>query len=102
MLLEEKKKLKIGVGVGIPLMVAGRLLTLTSTPEDLRDNPLFLMIGLVGCSFYLWGCWNFAKGKGWHGWFGLFLGLIFIIGLVVLFVLPDKTKEPKPPVLPNV
>jgi hypothetical protein len=40
----------------------------------------------------LYGCVMYAKGKGYSGWLGS-LGLFFIVGFLVLAVLPDREKQ---------
>ena len=49
------------------------------------------IIALVGAVFFIWGCMNYAVGKGYSKFLGL-LGLLSCIGLVVLVLLPDKNK----------
>jgi len=54
-------------------------------------------IGLIatvalGYSLWVWGCYHQAKAKGYSGWFGIF-GLLSAPGLLVLLILPDRTKE---------
>lgn len=38
---------------------------------------------------FIWGCWAFAKAKGYPGVVGL-LGLLSLIGLIILFALPER------------
>jgi TRAP-type C4-dicarboxylate transport system permease small subunit len=85
MLQENKTKTNIGVGVGILLQIAGRYVAA-------RTNPMAgLIMSLVGLVFFIWGCMNYAEGKGHSKWLGL-LGLLSCIGLIVLIVLPDHNK----------
>ena len=63
--------------------------------------PLGLIMRLVGVGFYLAGCWKFTNNKGWNGWLGVFLG-ITAIGLIVMALLEDKTKQPKQPASPKI
>lgn len=86
MLPDQKKKANIGVGVGILLVIVGLFLMVPSP-------PLGLLTRLAGGCFYVWGCWNYAEGKGYSGWSGLW-GLT-CIGLVVLIFITDHNKESK-------
>lgn len=88
MLPENRKKTNIGVGVGIILQVIGRLLAMRN--PDLAI--IALVLTLVGLVFFIWGCMNYAAGKGYSKWLGL-IGLLSCIGLIVLVFLPDRNKE---------
>ncbi|WP_329742174.1 hypothetical protein [Dyella sp. A6] len=86
MLAEYKRSTNIGVGLGLVAEIAGRLLVRAG-------NPGFgLLILLVGYVLFIWGCTQYAKGKGHSGWFGV-LGLFSLLGLLVLFFLPDHHKQ---------
>jgi hypothetical protein len=87
MLPEKRTKTNIGVGVGIILQVIGRLLVLRS--PDLALVGLILTV--LGLGVFIWGCMNYAEGKGHSKWLGL-LGLLSCIGLIVLIFLPDRNK----------
>ena len=88
MLSESKTKTNIGVGIGIILQITGRVL--------MRNKPELSTVGLVlailGIIFFIWGCMNYAEGKGYSKALGL-LGLLSCIGLIILIVLPDKHKN---------
>jgi hypothetical protein len=88
MLPENKTKTNIGVGLGIILQIAGRFFA--------RQKPELAIVGLVmilvGAILFIWGCMNYAEGKGHSKWLGL-LGLLSCIGLIVLIVLPDRHKD---------
>jgi hypothetical protein len=47
---------------------------------------------LVGGILFIIGLGFFAKAKGYSGFFGLF-GFLLCIGLLIVLVLPDKTKN---------
>lgn len=49
----------------------------------------FLLGGMI---FFIWGCMNYAEGKGHSKWLGL-LGLLSCPGLIVLMCLPDRHKQ---------
>jgi len=87
MLPEKKTKTNIGVGLGIILQLVGRMLA--------AENESLAFVGLaltlVGLVFFVWGCMNYAEGKGHSKWLGL-LGLLSCIGLIVLIFLPDRNK----------
>ena len=87
MLPEKKTKTNLGVGIGIILQIAGRLLANTSQ----GGATLGLLLVLVGAVFFIWGCMNYAEGKGHSKWLGL-IGLLSCIGLIILIVLPDHHK----------
>lgn len=86
MLSQYKRNTNIGVGIGVLLQVAGRMMAERGTPD------IGLIVALVGVVVFIWGCGQYAKGKGHSVWFGA-LGLLSIIGLIVLAVMPDKHKD---------
>lgn len=88
MLPEKKTKTNIGVGMGIILQLAGLILTRMGNTAAV----LGLLLTLVGVVPFIWGCMNYAEGKGHSKWVGL-VGVAGIIGLVVLIVLPDQHKD---------
>jgi hypothetical protein len=49
-------------------------------------------IFLLGVPLFLWGCGQYARGKGYSPYWGA-LGLLYILGLLVLVFMPDKHKE---------
>ena len=84
MLPEYKTKTNIGIGIGILLQLAGRFVA--------RNDATALVgniLALVGFVFFIWGCMNYAAGKGHSKLLGL-LGLLSCIGLLILFFLPDR------------
>ena len=84
MLAAHKTNTNIGVGLGIILHIVARAMV--------ASNPVVAVIAaLVGTVLFVWGCCNYAQGKGYHWALG-FLGLLSIIGLIVLALLPDKEK----------
>jgi hypothetical protein len=50
------------------------------------------VISLIGLVIFTWGCMWYARAKGYHRLVGL-LGLLTILGLVALFLLPNRCKE---------
>ena len=87
MLAEYKKRTNIGVGLGIISQFVGRILISSEGPGAL----LGVLLVLGGAVSFVWGCWSYAVGKGYHGAWG-FLGLLSIIGLIILACFPDKHK----------
>jgi hypothetical protein len=104
MLAEKQRNTNIGVGVGIVLEIAGRVLTsmghpaqgAVGAPPNTALFALGAIIGLVGLVVFVWGCFNYAQGKGYSPLLGL-LGLLSCLGLLILIVLPDKYKNGGPP-----
>ena len=88
MLPEYKTKTNIGAGLGIIGQIVGRAL-LNSSSQGLAMAGL--VVALAAFALFIWGCMQYAKAKGQSGWFGL-LGFLSIIGLLVLFFLPDRHK----------
>jgi hypothetical protein len=84
MLPEKKTKANIGVGIGVVIQLAGLKLF---GPADIRT----ILAILLSLPVFIWGCMNYAEGKGQSKWVGL-VGLAGIVGLVVLIVLPDEHK----------
>jgi hypothetical protein len=85
---EKKTKTNIGVGIGIILQLAG--FALSGVGET--GAVVGLLLILIGLPVFIWGCMNYAEGKGHSKWVGL-VGLAGCIGLIVLIVLPDQHKE---------
>ena len=87
MLAEYKSKTNIGIAIGLILEIVGNVVRM--------QMPNLAMVGaiiaLVGAVFFIWGCMNYAVGKGYSQFLGL-LGLFSCIGLIVLVLLPDKNK----------
>ena len=46
---------------------------------------------LFGWGLFLWGCCMYAKGKGYHGAWGL-LALLSLPGLLILVLFKDEHK----------
>jgi len=92
MIEEYRMRTIIGVGLGIIALIIGFYLS------------YYVHIGIVlwfaaiviysGFLLFIWGLWNYAKGKGYKGAWGL-LGLLFIFGFVILALFPDRKKGKK-------
>jgi hypothetical protein len=89
MLPEYKKKTNIGIGLGLVLQIAGRILLMSGGALGAIPGLVLVLGGLVA---FIWGCWSYAEGKGYSGLCGL-LGLFSLIGLLILAALPDRHKE---------
>jgi hypothetical protein len=88
MLPEKKTKTNIGIGVSIVIDIVAHFVPHTGRVAA----TLGLILLLIGLGFFIWGCMNYAEGKGHPKWFG-FLGLGSFIGLFILVLLPDRTKK---------
>lgn len=84
MIEDQAKQSNFYVLVGLAMHVIGSFLI---RQEGIAFvGGLFLVIGSIS---FLWGCCCYAKGKGYHALVGL-LGLFWLLGLIVLVVLPDR------------
>ena len=92
MIEEYRIRTNIGVGLGIIAQIVGFYVS------------YYIQIGIVlwlaaiviygGFLLLIWGLWNYAKGKGYKGVWGL-LGLLSVFGFVVLALFPDRKKHKK-------
>jgi hypothetical protein len=90
MLAESKGKAIVGIGLGFGIAVAGWL---GLEGPSILHGAIQIAVITLGWCLGIWGCTLYAKGKGYSRWLGL-LGLFAPIGLLVLFFLPDRHKEP--------
>ena len=88
MLPEKQTKTNIGVGIGVLLQLVGFYLARTAD----TDAIIGLILILVSMPVFIWGCMNYAEGKGHSKWVGL-VALASIIGLIVLILLPDHNHQ---------
>jgi hypothetical protein len=73
------------------LQLAGFLLS----DQGAEGEPvvcLGCLLVLASLPVLVWGCMNYAEGKGHSKWVGL-VGLAGCIGLIVPVILPDQHKE---------
>jgi hypothetical protein len=82
---EKKTKTNAGVGIGFVLQLVGLILFGNGAVGALVG----LLLVLISVPVFIWGCMNYAEGKGHSKWVGI-VGLLGIIGLVILIVLPDQ------------
>ena len=85
---EYKTKTNSGVGIGLILQLPGVALV----GKEGTAAILGLLLIVVGLVPFVWGCMNYAEGKGHSKWLGV-LGLAGIIGLIVLILLPDQDRD---------
>lgn len=88
MLPEKRMNTNIGVGIGFLLQLAGFLLLQTGGTTGI----LGLVLLLISWPVFIWGCMNYAEGKGHSKWVGL-VGFGGIIGLIILILLPDQDRH---------
>jgi hypothetical protein len=112
MIKKNQTRANLGVGFGIALMLLASMANGAATMNDVRVDaggsavtyswPLVIaavVLALIATALYLWGCFNYAIGKGYSPWVGL-LGLASIFGLLILVLLKDRYKDGAPPELP--
>jgi dipeptide/tripeptide permease len=94
MIKEYQSKTNIGIGLGLVLMIAVPLALIYAGGQPVSSGMLVLIVvsRVAGTILFIWGCCMYAKAKGYSAALGL-LGLLFLIGLIILAVLPDKTKN---------
>lgn len=85
MLAQYKRTTNIGVGLGLIGEILGRFLI------NSGSGALGGLLVLAGFVSFIWGCTQYAKAKGHSPWWGA-LGVLSLIGLLVLFFLPDRHK----------
>jgi len=83
-----RTRTNLGVGIGFVLQLAGFFLCGAGQVRAL----LGLVLILASLPVFIWGCLNYAEGKGHLKWVGL-VGVAGIIGLIVLMVLPDQRQH---------
>lgn len=81
MLPEKKFSTNLGVGLGVLLQVVGCAV-----------GDVGVLLILASIPPFIWGCMNYAEGKGHSKWVGV-VGLAGCIGLLVLILLPDEHEE---------
>lgn len=59
-------------------------------PQSAKVSAWILI--LISYFFYFWSHYLLAKAKGYSGWLTL-LAFINVIGIVILFLLPNKIKH---------
>jgi hypothetical protein len=91
MLKEYKRDTNIGVGVGWIVIALSNYVIRTGA----FGGPIVgYVVLLTGIALFLWGCGQYAQGKGYSQYWGA-LGLLYLLGLLVLVFMPDKHKDAK-------
>jgi hypothetical protein len=87
MLPAKRTSTNVGVGIAVFLQLAGLLFVQKGDTAAI----LGLVLILVSIPVFIWGCMNYAEGKGHSKWLGV-AGLAGLIGLIVLILLPDQDR----------
>jgi hypothetical protein len=88
LLREYRRNTNIGVGIGVVALTLGNYLMRTAS----FGGPIVgYVVCLLGVPLFLWGCGQYALGKGYSAYWGA-LGLLYLLGLLVLAFMPDKHK----------
>ena len=68
-----------------------------TNPNAISIGALIMQLAVctIGTALLIVGLGYYAAAKGHSRWAGL-LGLLSILGIIVLAVLPDRRKTPKP------
>ena len=88
MLRYKKENTNIGVGLGLVIQLSKFILV----NRGIISPDAGSAVWVLGTLIFVWGCMNYAEGKGASkslGW----LGLLSVIGLLILFFLPDRYKD---------
>jgi hypothetical protein len=84
---EHKRNTNIGIGLGLVLQFAGS--------ARVAQGGIFVVLGFavvfLAVAAFIWGCMNYAEGKGHPKWLGL-PGLFSLPGLIILFMFPDHYR----------
>ena len=88
--ISREERAIIPIGLGCALQTLGRPLcnVLNNAHATLLGNGLMLL----GTVIVVWAAMRYAAMKGYPRWLGG-LGLLSCLGLVILFVLPDRRKQ---------
>lgn len=79
------------LALGGPVVFALLLFIVGVSDIELVDS-LAALVGLVGLAIYVTGNFAYASAKGYVGWMWALLSF-FIIGPIVLMLLPDKAAK---------
>lgn len=84
MIQKHKRLAHISLGIGLVLMVVANMLQ-----EGGLTIGSYLM--LPAYAIWIWGCYEYCKAKGQPGWKAVY-GVVFLLGLIALIWIPDKTE----------
>ena len=95
---EFRKKTKIGIGIGFFLKYLGGIIYISTngfaeTINNLTGAIFGSLIGLIGFFIFINGCASYIKLKGYRRGWGALLGLMDLLGLIILFLLPEKPNK---------
>ena len=90
MLVGYKKKTNIGIGLAFVTFFAAILIN--SLSESQIVSTIAFLVGSITMPLWIFGVWCYAKGKGYHGAWGL-LGVFTLIGFIILACFPDRHKS---------
>jgi hypothetical protein len=88
---DARKSYKSGTsfaGLGFILTILGRLFY--SLPGYISYLAICMLV--AGIPLFFFGCHRIAKGKGYHDAWAL-LGLLSLIGLIILFLIPNRIEN---------
>jgi hypothetical protein len=91
MLPAYKQKANIGLSFGYVVFAVGFIFGFSPIDNSQLATSIGLLVAFGGHGLFVWGCWNYAKSKGYSGALGL-LGLLSAYGLLILVLLSDKHK----------
>lgn len=80
-----KTNTNVGVGLGLVFQIAGFV-------GPVSGGPVGVILLVLGLALFIWGCVNYALGKGYPGLLGL-IGVTGLLGLIIMVLLPDKRKR---------
>lgn len=89
MLAEYKKKTNQVIGFAIILFLLAILIHSLSESKIATAVAYVFMTSVM--PLWICGVWCYAKGKGYHGAWGL-LGIFTLAGLIILAFFPDRHK----------
>ena len=83
----------VGVALAMAVFAGGGITAGAISSSSARTGEIIWIAAVaLGFTLWVWGCYHQAKAKGYSGWWGI-LGLLSAPGLLVLLVLPDRTKK---------
>lgn len=88
MLTKNRRKTNVGVAIATALQLIGLFLSQTWGIAVV----LGLILILISILVFIWGCSNYAEGKGYSKWVGM-VGVAGLIGLIILIMLPEQNRE---------
>ena len=96
---ETRRKASVGVGAGVGFQFVGAIILrldpdfpnqFTGLTVETQATLQFWVAALMlaaSVPVFVWGCGNFAQGKGYSSSLGA-LGVLGVLGLIVLLILP--------------